>query len=67
MLKLALLYLLENILLGKEGKIFIDMQWVALVDNWEAFNKYPWGGICYEKTLFGLEKSFSELSFQIPR
>ena len=25
--------------------------------NWEAFNKYPWGKICYEMTLFGLERA----------
>ncbi|KAL6315483.1 hypothetical protein AAG906_000777 [Vitis piasezkii] len=33
------------------------MEWVALVDNLEAFNKYPWGGICYERTLFGLQRA----------
>ena len=34
------------------------MEWVALVDNLEAFNKYPQaeGGICYERTLFGLQR-----------
>ncbi|KAL6323239.1 hypothetical protein AAG906_029246 [Vitis piasezkii] len=34
------------------------MEWVALVDNLEAFNKYPWGKgrICYERTLFGLRR-----------
>ncbi|KAL6328581.1 hypothetical protein AAG906_038776 [Vitis piasezkii] len=32
------------------------MEWVALVDNLEAFNKYPWG-ICYERTLFGLQRA----------
>ena len=29
------------------------------MDNWEAFNKYPWGEICYEKTLFGLERALA--------
>ena len=43
MVKLALLYFLEHVLLGKEGKILIDMQWVGLVDCLEVFNKYPWG------------------------
>ena len=33
------------------------MQWVALVDNLKAFNKYPWGEICYERTLFGLHRA----------
>ena len=59
--KLALLYLLEHVLLGKEGKNLMDMQWVALVDNWEAFNKYPWEKICYERTLFGLERALANL------
>ena len=54
MVKLALLYFLEHVLLGKEGKILIDMQWVGLVDCFEVFNKYPWSKICYEITLFGL-------------
>ena len=31
--RLTLLYLLEHVLLGKEGKSLIDMQWVALADN----------------------------------
>ena len=52
--KLALLYLLE-----KEDKNLIDMQWVALVDNWKAFNKYPWAKICYKWTLFGLERDLA--------
>ena len=57
MIKLALLYFLEHVLFGKERKNLMDMKWVALVDNLEAFNKYPCGGrgggICYERTLFG--------------
>ena len=58
MIKLALFYFLEHVLFGKEGKNLIDMEWVALVDNLEAFNKYPWvGGICYEMTLFGLQRA----------
>ena len=32
MVKLALLFFLEHVLLGKEGKILIDMEWVSLVD-----------------------------------
>ena len=39
--KLTLLYFKEHVLFGKEGKILIDMEWVTLVDNLEAFNKYP--------------------------
>ena len=57
MVKLALLYFLEHVLLGKEGKILIDMQWVGLVDCLEVFNKYPWGGIFYERTIYGLQRA----------
>ena len=46
--KLALLYFIKHILLGKEGKNLIDLQWVQLVDNLKKFNKYPWGKFCYE-------------------
>ena len=53
---MTLLYFLEHVLFGKERKNLIDMQWVALVDNLKAFNKYPWGEICYERTLFGLQR-----------
>ena len=54
MVKLALLYFLEHVLLGKEGKNLIYMQWVGLFYCLEVFNKYPWGRICYEITLFWL-------------
>ena len=57
MVKLALLYFLEHVLLGKEGKNLIDMQWVGLVDCLEVFNKYPWGGIFYERTIYGLQRA----------
>ena len=29
------------------------------MDNWKAFNKYPWGKICYKRTLFGLERDLA--------
>ena len=31
------------------------MQCVGLVDSLEVFNKYPWGRICYERTISGLQ------------
>ena len=39
--ELALSYFVEHVLLGKERKNLIDLQWVQLVDNLEEFNKYP--------------------------
>ena len=56
-LKLALLYFSCDVLLGKEAKNLIDLHWVQLVDSLEDFNKYPWGIICYDRTLFGLKKA----------
>ena len=55
MVKLALLYFLEHVLLGQEEKNLKDMQWVSLVDCFEVFNKYPWDRICYERTISGLQ------------
>ena len=57
MVKLALLYFLEHVLLWKEGKNLIDMQWVSLIDCLEVFNKYLWGRICYERTIYGLQQA----------
>ena len=33
------------------------MQCVGLVDSLEVFNKYPWGMICYERTISGLQRA----------
>ena len=57
-LKLALLYFLELILLGKEGKNLINLHWVQLVDSLEDFNEYPWKKICFDRILFGLKKAY---------
>ena len=57
MVKLALLYFLEHVLLGKERKNLIDMQQVGLVDCLKVFNKYPWGRICYEITIYGMQRA----------
>ena len=46
-LKLALLYFLEHVLLGKKGKNLIDLHWVQLVYSLIDFNKYPWGRIFF--------------------
>ena len=55
--KLALIFFLEQALLGKENKNLIDLQWMHLVDDLEAFNQFPWGRISYERTLVSLQKS----------
>ena len=68
-IKLAFLYFLEHVLFGKGGKNLIDMEWVALVDNLEAFNKYPLGrrgDLLWDDTIW-FAKSFGEPGIQIPR
>ena len=66
MIKLALFYFLEHVLFGKEGKNLIDMEWVVLVDNLEAFNKYPLGrrgDLLWDDTIW-FAKSFGEPGIQ---
>ena len=52
MVKLALLYFLETVLLGREKKSLIDK-----VDDIEEFNKYPWGRDCFERTMKSLQEA----------
>ena len=52
--KLALLYLLEILLLGKESKNKVDKSHLAMVDNLELFNAYPWGKIVFDMTIKSL-------------
>ncbi|XP_038719949.1 uncharacterized protein LOC120012579 [Tripterygium wilfordii] len=49
-LKLALVYFLESVLLPRERSRNIDIQWLQLVDNVNVFNKYPWGSVSYART-----------------
>ena len=59
MIKLALLYFFRACFIWERREKFNKYGMVALVDNLKAFNKYPWGegGICYERTLFGLQRA----------
>ncbi|TXG53669.1 hypothetical protein EZV62_018925 [Acer yangbiense] len=55
MVKLALLYFLENVLLGREKGSPIDSEHILLADNLGRFNEYPWGRICFEMTMKSLQ------------
>ncbi|KAK1569217.1 hypothetical protein Q3G72_033924 [Acer saccharum] len=57
MVKLALLYFLETVLLGREKKSPIDKEHIPLVDDIEEFNKYPWGRDCFERTMKSLQEA----------
>ena len=64
--KLSLLYFLEHVFFGKERKNLLDMQWIALIDNSEAFNKYSWRKSVM-RGHYWLKNSFRELGIQIQR
>ena len=62
MVKLALLYFVETVLFGKDQKVHIAAQHVDLLEDLDAFNKYPWGRKCYETTLNSLHRDLKKMS-----
>ncbi|KAK0588444.1 hypothetical protein LWI29_001046 [Acer saccharum] len=57
MVKLALLYFLENVLLGREKGSPIDSEHIILADDLDRFNEYPWGRVCFEMTMKSLQNA----------
>lgn len=58
MVKLAMLYFLESVLLGRDKRAALyDNQHILLIDDFEQFQNYPWGRICYEMTVESLKKA----------
>lgn len=51
MVKFAILYFLEVVLLGNEWRSSIIVDHIFRVDNFEYLNKYPWDCVCLEVTL----------------
>ncbi|PON81617.1 LOW QUALITY PROTEIN: hypothetical protein TorRG33x02_225710 [Trema orientale] len=49
--KLAKVFMVENILMSKREIILIDYFIFKLVDDENKFEDYPWGRLCYEKTI----------------
>lgn len=60
MVKLALLYFLEAVLLGKDHKNRISKEHVKLLDDMDAFNNFPWGRRSYDMTLSSMKKDFKK-------
>ncbi|KAK0591005.1 hypothetical protein LWI29_034332 [Acer saccharum] len=58
--KLALLYFLETVLLATGKNSPLDSQHLLLVDDLEKFNKYPWGRACFEMTMNSLKDALRE-------
>ena len=56
-LKLALLYFLECGILGKESKALIDIEHLAMVEDLDYFNSYPWGELSYSGTIQSMHKA----------
>ncbi|XP_038713389.1 uncharacterized protein LOC120007258 [Tripterygium wilfordii] len=49
--KLALVYFVEFVLLGRErSRNISDVAYLQLVENLDKFNKYPWGSVSYART-----------------
>ena len=57
MVKLSLIYLLECGILGKESQTHIDNDHLAIVEDLEYFNSYPWGTLSYNSTMTSLAKA----------
>lgn len=60
MVKLAMLYFVESVLLGKENRNHINETNVLLVDNFTEFNEFPWGRISFKMTIGSLRKGVAE-------
>ncbi|KAK2661998.1 hypothetical protein Ddye_000572 [Dipteronia dyeriana] len=58
--KLALLYLLETVLLVTGKNPPLNSQHLLLVDDLEKFNKYLWGRVCFEMTMNSLKDALRE-------
>ncbi|PON39242.1 hypothetical protein PanWU01x14_306330 [Parasponia andersonii] len=49
--KLAKVFMVENILMSKREIILIDDFVFKLVDDEDKFEDYPWGRLCYKETI----------------
>ncbi|KAK2642008.1 hypothetical protein Ddye_023771 [Dipteronia dyeriana] len=52
--KLALILILEKTLVGKDDRTSILYWALELVDDLDAFNKFPWGSFLYDRTFNSL-------------
>ncbi|GAY68119.1 hypothetical protein CUMW_261690 [Citrus unshiu] len=65
MVKFAMLYFLESVLLGKEPNNKIDNLHIRLLDNFKEFNNYPWGCLSFEVTMLSLKNTVTRRSKRI--
>jgi hypothetical protein len=52
--KLALYFVLERFLMGREKRRIINLEWLDIVDDLDQFNAYPWGSVVYAATIDSL-------------
>ena len=57
MVSIALLAFLLGALIPREGKTFVDTCFLHLSEDVEAWNKFPWGSLCYSKTAESLQRA----------
>ncbi|CAL2247477.1 unnamed protein product [Prunus armeniaca] len=48
--KLALVYFAELVVLGRDKHLNINLNYLTLVEDLDAVNRYPWGSVSFEKT-----------------
>ncbi|KAI5351173.1 hypothetical protein L3X38_004064 [Prunus dulcis] len=48
--KLALVYFAELVVLGRDKHLNINLNYLTLVEDLDAFNRYPWGSVSFDKT-----------------
>ncbi|CAL2240155.1 unnamed protein product [Prunus armeniaca] len=48
--KLALVYFAELVVLGRDKHLNINLNYLTLVEDLDAFNRFPWGSVLFDKT-----------------
>ncbi|KAI5343095.1 hypothetical protein L3X38_010971 [Prunus dulcis] len=48
--KLALVYFVELVVLGRDKHLNINLNYLTLVEDLDAFNRYSWGSVSFDKT-----------------
>ncbi|KAI5354936.1 hypothetical protein L3X38_007831 [Prunus dulcis] len=48
--KLALVYFAELVVLGRDKHLNINLNYLTLVEDLDALNRYPWGSVSFDKT-----------------
>ena len=56
----ALLAFLYGVLIPGEGKNQVDIRFFHLAQDLAAWNAFPWGRLCYGKTIESLRKAVSK-------